>query len=58
MYGCMNVKLACHYLSTLWGDLDVYWATIILLTAFAFLNLMGISGTLPALHAHQPIVLI
>ena len=34
---------ACHYLAEVWKSLDVFAATFILLAAFAFLNLMGLS---------------
>ncbi|MCS6884719.1 MAG: APC family permease [Acidobacteriota bacterium] len=39
----ISASEAMHYAHNLWPGLNVFWATIVLLAAFAFLNIMGIS---------------
>lgn len=39
----VSAASAMQYLQYLWTDLNVFWATIVLLTAFAALNLLGLT---------------
>ncbi len=38
----ISASEAMHYTHNLWSGLNVFWATVILLAIFAFLNLLGI----------------
>ena len=39
----ISASEAMHYAHNLWGGLNVFWATVLLLGFFAFLNLIGIT---------------